>query len=211
MKKKLVVVLLGPPGSGKGTQAKKIQEKFKLDYVGSGDLLRKRAQKKDFTGKKIAQVMNKGGRVPTPVVFNIWMNKFEEIKKFKGLVVDGSPRTVYEAKMLEEALEWYDWKQGMKVFFVKLSKRQVIKRLKKRRICESCGAITFNEQKECLKCHGRLVPRKDDSLEGVNVRWEWYNREVMPTVKFYQKNKNFFVVNGDQTIENVFKDILKKI
>ncbi len=216
MKKPLVIILLGPPASGKGTQAKKIKEKFNLEYIGSGNLLRARIKKNDYTGKKIGDYVNEGKRVPTPVIFKIWMEEFSKIKKkknFKGIIVDGSPRTVYEAKMMEIALEWYDWNDNKKVFFVDLNKREVLKRIKKRRICSNCNLIVAGEEKICPKCKGKLVTREDDTASKINVRWDWYKKEVKPTVKFYEKNngKNFFVVNGNQSVEDVFKDINKKI
>ncbi len=215
-KKNFVVILLGPPGSGKGTQARMIQEKFDLDYIGSGKLLRARASKNDYTGKKIGDVIHRGERVPTPVVFKIWMEEFEKIKRkgiFKGLVVDGSPRTIFEAKMMEEALNWYSWYKETKIFFIKISKKEAIERLAKRRICKSCGegSLVKESLSECSKCGGVLVARKDDTVEAINLRWGWYKREVMPTVRFYQKKKNFFEIDGNQSIDDVFKDILKKL
>jgi adenylate kinase len=207
------IVFLGPPGSGKGTQAKMVQDKFKLECIGSGNLLRKRVQTKDYTGRKIAQVMNQGSRVPTPIVFQIWMERLEKIKKkkIKGIVFDGSPRTVHEAQMLDQALAWYGWDKEVKVFFVKISKKEVVKRIKKRKTCPFCGPVISENEKNCLKCGRQLMERKDDSLAGINVRWQWYNKEVLPTVRYYQKKKNFFTINGEQAIDKVFQDIIKKI
>ena len=90
-----VIILLGKSGSGKGTQADFVREKFGLDYIGSGDLLRARAKKKDFTGKKIARMLAVGGLIPTPAIFKLWLDRVEELKtkdNFKGLIMDGNPR-----------------------------------------------------------------------------------------------------------------------
>ena len=97
---KVVFQIMGPPGSGKGTQARFLQKHFGLEYIGSGDLLRARAKIKDFTGRKIKQEIDQGERVSTPVIFKIWMDKLESLKKkpkLRGFVLDGSPRTVFEA------------------------------------------------------------------------------------------------------------------
>lgn len=216
---KLVIVLLGPPGSGKGTQAKFLQKKFALEYIGSGDLLRARKRKRDFTGKKIARWIDAGKRVPTPVIFRIWMEKFESLKqdpKLKGFIMDGSPRSLYEAQMLEKALEWYDWAKYKKVVFVKISPKESVWRLTKRRMCQKCGRLIpyigeFRKLRKCDKCEGRLIVRVDDTIKGVKERLAWFKTDVMPAIRYYKKRGELQEVNGEQSIEDVFKDILKAV
>lgn len=219
MKKTKVIILLGPPGSGKGTQAKLLQKKFSLKYVGSGDLLRARKKKRDFTGRKIAQCIDKGNRVPTPVIFKMWMDKFETFKKdsgFKGMVIDGSPRSLYEAEMLEMALEWYDWNKYKKSLFIKISPKESIWRLTKRRMCKKCGKIIpyigeFRKLKKCDKCGGAFVVRADDTVKGVKERLGWFKTDVLPSINYYRKKGVLKEINGEQAIEGVFRDILKAI
>ncbi len=216
MAKKQVIILMGPPGSGKGTQAKLVQKKFGLDYIGSGDLLRARKKKKDFTGVHIGKWIDAGKRLPTPVIFNIWMNKLESFKKkakFNGFIMDGSPRTLEEAEMLEEALTWYQWNKK-KVIHVKLSEKEVIWRLTKRRMCQRCGRLIpyighFRKLKKCDKCGGKLIARADDTVKGVKARLGWFKSEVIPAINFYKKRGELKTINGEQSIEDVFKDILK--
>ena len=108
----LIILLFGKSGAGKGTQADLLVEKLGLEYIGSGDLLRARRAKKDFTGKKIAEVMFKGGLIPTPVIFKLWVDKVEQLKNkenFKGFIIDGSPRKIFEAYLIDELLDWYEW------------------------------------------------------------------------------------------------------
>lgn len=213
----LVVILLGPPGSGKGTQARIIQERFGLEYLGSGDLLRARKKKEDFTGRKIGQWIDVGKRVPTPVIFYLWMKKWEEfkqIKNFKGFVIDGSPRTEFEAIMMEKALKWYDWDKNKKVFYLKVSDREVIKRLINRRQCQNCGRIipwigSFKDLKTCDKCGGNLIKRPDDTEQGVKERLKWFKAEVIPAIEYYRKKGELIEINGDQPIDKVTKDILR--
>ncbi|MGE4555107.1 MAG: nucleoside monophosphate kinase, partial [Candidatus Paceibacterota bacterium] len=124
MKKPLVVIFLGKPGSGKGTQAKLLEERLGLNYVGSGELLRERKKRKDFTGEKIAKTIDKGGLVPTPVIFKLWLDEFDKLKtknNLKGVVIDGSPRKILEAYLIDEALDWYEWNKNLKVFLIKIS------------------------------------------------------------------------------------------
>jgi adenylate kinase len=215
----LVIILLGAPGSGKGTQARMLEKKFNLKYVGSGDLLRARVKKKDYTGRKIKQVIDDGKRIPTPIMFNIWMNLLEELKKnskIKGIVFDGSPRTLFEAEMLELALEWYGWLKYKKVILVDVSPKEVINRLTKRKICVNCGRIIpyigdFKKLKKCDKCGGRLIRRADDNIKGIKERLGWFKTDVVPAINYYKKTKELIKVNGEQSIEDVFKDILKTL
>lgn len=214
-----VIIILGPPGSGKGTQAELLRKKFNLEYIGSGDLLRKRAKKNDYTGRKLKNSMIKGLRTPTPIIFNIWMNKLEKFKKtprLKGLIFDGSPRTATEAQMLEQALEWYSWQKNKKTIFIDISPKEIINRLTKRRICIRCGRIVpyigqFKKLKKCDRCGGFLKKRSDDNLRGVKERLRWFRTEVKPVIDYYRKKGNLIRINGEQPIEDVSNDILKAI
>ncbi len=216
---KLIIIILGPPGSGKGTQAEFLRKKFSLDYVGSGDLLRKRKIEKDFTGRKIAQVIDKGGLIPTPVIFKLWLDKFEELKKkklFRGFVMDGSPRKIFEAYLIEEILEWYGWDKNLKVILINISPKEAIRRLIKRKICEKCGKIilptqSLKEIKKCPICGGKIIKRGDDTAAGVKRRLAWFQTEVQPVINYYQRTGRLIKINGEQSVENVFKDILKAL
>lgn len=214
-----LIIILGPQGSGKGTQAKLLQKEFSLDYIGSGDLLRERKKIKDFTGKKISQKIDAGYRVPTPVIFKIWMDKFEEYKQkkdFKGTILDGSPRTILEAQMIDQALGWYEWDKEIAVLFINISEKESINRLTKRRICKNCGRILpyigkFKEIDRCDKCGGELYTRKDDEPEDIKRRLAWFKKEVLPVVDYYREKGLLKEVNGEQSIEDVYQEILQKL
>ncbi len=216
---KQVFIILGPPGAGKGTQTKLLQKKFGLEYIGSGDLLRARKKKQDYTGSKIAESIDSGKRVPTPVIFKLWMDKLEELKQnleLKGFVFDGSPRTTFEAQMVDWALEWYDWDKNKKALFINISEQEAIDRLTKRRICKDCGRILpyigkFKTLKKCDKCGGELYTREDDEIEDIKERLRWFKEEVLPVVDYY-KNKGILIeINGEQSIEDVEQEILEKL
>ena len=219
MKKSKAVIFLGPPGSGKGTQADLLRKKFGYEYIGSGDLLRTRTKKNDYTGKKIRQVIDSGKRVPTPVIFKIWMDKLESFKKkkdLKGLIMDGSPRTVLEAEMLEQALEWYGWNKNKKVIFIDVSPKEVINRLTKRRMCRKCGKIIpylgeFKKLERCDKCGGVLIRRADDNLRAIKTKFKWFKTDVLPAFGDYRKRDSLIRIDGEQSIENVAGDISKAL
>lgn len=216
-KNPLVVIFLGKPGSGKGTQAELLGQKLDLDYIGSGDLLRARKIINDFTGEKLKKIIDTGGLAPTPVVFKLWLDKFEELKKrknLKGFVMDGSPRKILEAYLVDEALEWYEWNKNVKVMLIDISNKEAIWRLTKRRICKECGEIVpyvgkFREIKNCPKCKGKLIQRADDTVARARRRLNWFKTDVQPVINFYRKTKRLIKINGEQSIEDVFKDILK--
>ena len=217
MKKPLVVIFLGKPGSGKGTQAELLGKKLGLDCVGSGDLLRERKEKKDFTGEKLSIVVDTGGLTPTPVIFKLWLDKFEELKakkNLKGFVMDGSPRKILEAYLIDEALEWYEWDKNVKIMLIDISDKEVIWRLTKRRICKKCEEIfpylgKFRDIKKCPKCGGELIKRVDDTVSGVKNRLAWFTTDVQPVINYYRKTGRLIKINGEQSIEDVFKDIFK--
>ncbi|MGC9031308.1 MAG: adenylate kinase family protein [Minisyncoccia bacterium] len=212
-----IILFLGRPGSGKGTQTKLLQEKFKFEYIGSGDLLRAAEKNKNFSGKKISSVIDKGGLVPTPVIFKLWLDKFEELKSKKnlrGIIIDGSPRKILEAYLIDEALEWYEWHKDVKIFLIDISSKESIKRLTKRKICEKCGKIIpylgeYKNIKVCPDCGGKLIQRKDDNIEAIKKRLKWFNSEVRKVINYYKKTKRLIRINGAQSIEDVFKEILK--
>ncbi|KPJ54924.1 hypothetical protein AMJ47_02530 [Parcubacteria bacterium DG_72] len=210
---------MGKSGSGKGTQADLLIEKFGFEYIGSGELLRARAKKNDFTGRKIARVLKKGKLVPTPVIFKLWLDVMEGLKSkknLKGFVMDGNPRKLFEAYLIDELFEWYDWKNKAKALLLHISDKEAINRLTKRRICQKCKEIIpfvagFKKIKECHECGGKLIQRSDDTVSAVKKRLSWFKKEVQPIVNYYRKTNRLIKVNGEQPIEKVFKDILKCI
>ncbi|KXB08868.1 hypothetical protein AKJ56_00205, partial [candidate division MSBL1 archaeon SCGC-AAA382N08] len=179
--------------------------------------LRRRKEKDDFTGNKIAEYVDQGERVPTPVIFKIWMEKLEQFKQrdLEGFVIDGSPRTVMEAEMLDRALDWYEW-EDKKVVFVDVSEEESTERLLHRRVCEDCGEIypytqEYRDRDRCEECDGKLVTREDDTKEGIEQRWSWYREEVKPVVDYYEERGLLKRVDGEQTIEQVYKDLLEAV
>ena len=162
MKKPLIIILMGKSGSGKGTQADLLMEKFGFGYIGSGELLRARAKKNDFTGRKLSEVLKKGKLVPTPVIFKLCLDVMENLKNkknLKGFVMDGNPRKLFEAYLIDELFEWYDWKNKAKALLLHISDKEALNRLTKRRICKKCKEIIpfvekYKKMKKCHECGG---------------------------------------------------------
>ena len=219
MKKPLIIIVLGKSGSGKGTQAELVKEKLGLDYIGSGDLLRARAKEKDFTGKEIAKRLAVGALIPTPAIFKLWLDATEKLKdekNFKGLVMDGNPRKILEAYLIDDALEFYGWDKNVKIILVDISDKEAIWRLTKRRMCQDCKMLIpfvgeFRKMKKCPKCGGKLITRADDTIKSAKNRLKWFKTDVEPIIDYYKKSGRLVKVDGEQSIENVFKDILKVI
>ncbi|HCX27709.1 MAG TPA: adenylate kinase [Candidatus Portnoybacteria bacterium] len=216
-----VFTFLGRAGCGKGTQAKLLSDKLGLVYIGSGELLRERVKQGDFTGKKTDATMGQGNLVPTSLIFMLWINRLEEIKKdggnnSKGIIFDGSPRKMVEAQMLEEALKWYEWDKSFKVVLIDLSREESFNRLTKRRQCQQCGQLIpyvghYKNLVKCDKCNGELIVRQDDTPEAINQRLDLFDQEVTPVIKYYEDKGLLVRVNGDQPIDDVFTELLKKI
>jgi adenylate kinase len=216
---KLVIILLGPPGSGKGTQAKLLAKKFGLQYIGSGDVLRARQKVGDFTGKKLIKVMGRGELAPSFVIIKILGDELEKLKKqpkIKGFVLDGWTRIIHEAILADEALNWYEWDENVKVLLINISRKESFNRLTKRRQCKKCGRLIpwlgeFKKLKKCDKCGGSLITRPDDKIKVIKKRLEEYKKETIPAINYYKKQGKLIEINGEQPIEKVFQDILKTL
>ena len=213
-----IIIIIGRSGCGKGTQAKLLIKEFGFNYLSSGDLLRKKSQENNFSGIKLKQVMNKGGLVPTSIMFRAWAEKVEEMKDEidkKGVIIDGSPRSLIETELMDGVFEWYQW-NDIKIILLDISEEEAFGRLTKRRICKDCGRLIpwvgdFKNIEKCDKCGGELISRDDDNLEAIKARLDFYKKDVEPAVSFYKEQNRLIKVDGDQSIEGVYSDIKKAI
>ena len=219
-KNPLVLILLGKSGAGKGTQLDLLKNNLKLDFIGTGELLRNRKKIEDFTGKKIADVIDNGGIIATPVPFKLWMDSFENIKNSgdieNGLIIDGSPRKIKEAWLMDDALDWFEWNKRVKIILIDISNEEAISRLTRRKTCPQCGKIMmFSKNMEdienCPNCGSKLVKRQDDTAERIQKRLEWFDDEVGQVIKYYEDNNKLIRVNGEQSVDDVYSDIIKAI
>jgi len=205
--------MLGAPGAGKGTQAKKIEQEFKLPQISTGDIFRTAIKNGTEMGKLAKTFIDKGELVPDDVVVGIVKNRLEEKDCLKGFILDGFPRTVVQAESLDKELK----KKNIKIDFVinvEVDDKIVIERISSRRTCKSCGAIFSSitdkiENGKCLKCGGELFLRDDDKVETIKNRLDVYYKQTQPLIEYYKKTGVMKCVNGLQEAGKVFEDIKK--
>lgn len=220
MPKPKIVFIFGRSGCGKGTQAKLLAEKLRVDYIGSGDMLRARQNINDFTGRKINVAMDKTMNfAPTAIIFKLWVDRFEAIKEkpgFRGFIVDGSPRKIREAELIDETLGWFEWDKYLHIILIDVSREESFRRLTERRVCQDCKrhilpSAEFSAFEKCDKCGGALVVREDDTPQLINNRLDSFEEDVMPVIAYYEKSKRLAQINGEQSVQDVHKDIMKAI
>lgn len=212
----LRTILLGPPGAGKGTQAVKIVEKYGIPHISTGDIFRENIKKGTELGKKAQEYMNKGELVPDDLVIAIATARLLEDDCKNGFLLDGFPRTVYQAEKLDEFLEAHNSKID-KVVDISVGKEELMIRLTGRRVCKKCGAsyhiVNIPPKKEgvCDICGGPLIQRDDDNAETAANRIEVYEEQTRPLADYYKKAGNLVLIDGTTGLENVFADIVRAL
>ena len=212
----LRTILLGPPGAGKGTQAVKIVEKYGIPHISTGDIFRENIKNGTELGKKAQAYMNRGELVPDDLVIEIATDRLAKDDCKNGFLLDGFPRTVYQAEKLDEFLAAQGGKID-KVLDIAVGKDELITRLTGRRVCKACGAsfhvVNIPPKKEgvCDYCGGELIQRADDNLETVTNRIDVYESQTKPLIDYYEKAGNIAHIDGTTGLDNVFADIVKAL
>lgn len=211
------IVILGQQGSGKGTQAALLAEKFDLEHIDMGKTLREIALSDTPLGREIYEIQNvRKTLVSSKILREILNVKLKSIPLKKGIVFDGAPRTLDQVKYLEDAM----LEMGRKidyVFFISIPEQESIKRASRRRLCNNCqailvmGKIIKKENDRCPKCGGEVSQRKDDTPEGIKKRLEVFKNETMPVLEYYEKEGSLIKIDGMQPVKKVFSDIIKGI
>jgi len=210
-------IILGPQGSGKGTQAKLLAEKFSLEHIDMGKNLREVAKMDTPLGKEIYEIQNVTKTlVPKRILKEVLHLKLASLPREKGLVIDGAPRTMDQALYLEEALLEFGRKIN-KFIFINIPEEEAIRRISKRWICEKCkitlimGKDIQSSTDQCPTCEGKIIQRIDDTPEGVHKRLEIFRTETIPVIEYFRAKNLVLEVNGEKTIEEVFQEIITKL
>lgn len=205
------IVLLGPPGAGKGTQAKQISNNYNIPHISTGDIFRKNISEKTELGVKAKEYMDKGLLVPDELTIDIVKDRLGDEDCKNGFLLDGFPRTVKQA----EALDAFLSDNIDTALLIEVPRENILERMTGRRVCPKCGAsyhIKFNPAKVdnvCNECGSELIQRKDDTVETVGERLDVYYKQTEPLVKYYKSKNALKAVDGTKNIDVVFEDIVK--
>ena len=207
------IILLGPPGAGKGTQAAGIVEKYKIPHISTGDIFRKNIKEGTDLGKKAKEYMDQGLLVPDELTVGLVTDRITQDDCKNGFMLDGFPRNVAQAQQLGQYLNSVDLALD-RVINIEVDKDILVGRAVGRRICKSCGAtyhVEFNPPKvdgTCDVCGGELYQRADDNEETVSKRIQVYLDETKPLADYYSNEGIIANINGEQSIDKVFADIV---
>ena len=205
------IVLLGPPGAGKGTQAKKIQEYYSLPHISTGDMLRENINNNTSLGVKAKSYMSRGELVPDGLLITIIKDRLSRKDCSAGFLLDGYPRTIPQADALQMILTESSRKLDA-VLNISVNDEELIKRLSGRRMC-ACGAsyhMVFNPPKDdeiCDLCKGKLYQRDDDKAEAIKNRLIVYKKQTQPLIEYYKKKSILRTLNGGKDISGIFEEV----
>lgn len=211
------IIILGPPGSGKGTQADFLAKKYNLAHIDMGLALRQTAKEKTALGKKIAHIINtKRELVSDKIVFSVLNKELKEVPSQRGIILDGAPRRVDQIDEVEKAFKKISRKIN-RVIYLKISDRESVKRIFRRYQCSRCfarfvlGKDIKNPRYGCPVCAGKIQRRKDDTSAGIRKRLAVYRYETTPAIRYFRKKKMLLEINGEKKIGEIFKTLAKKL
>ncbi|MBO3320347.1 adenylate kinase [Clostridium perfringens] len=208
------IVLLGPPGAGKGTQAKSISNRYSIPHISTGDIFRKNISENTPLGIEAKSYMDNGQLVPDEVTIKMVKDRLQQDDCKNGYLLDGFPRTVHQAEALDNFLTEREESIDT-ALLIEVPKEFILERMTGRRVCPSCGAsyhIKFNpptNDGKCDLCGSDVIQRKDDTEETVKERLDVYENQTQPLIDFYKNKKQLSVVDGTQAINEVFESICK--
>lgn len=210
------IILMGPPGAGKGTQADFIKAEFAIPHISTGDMFRKAVKEKTPLGLEAKRYMDAGQLVPDNVTVGIVKERLSEADCAKGFLLDGFPRTIPQAQALDKTLR----EMGIEldaILNVMVNREALIDRLTGRRVCKGCGAtyhVQFNPSKngdKCEACGNELYQRSDDMPQTVTNRLDVYEKQTAPLIEYYRHKGILKDINGDQAVEKVTQSILNAL
>ncbi len=204
------IILIGPPGSGKGTQAEMLKQKFNIPHISSGDILRSEVARGTEFGKLIKGFMDKGEIGPQELITEVVL-KYLDDNCSSGFIFDGFPRTIYQAEKLSEK------HPDAKAILIQVSDEEITNRITGRRICPQCNKIynIVNSPPRkagiCDTCGTAIIQRADDNLQTIRTRIQVYNNDTKPVIDFYDKKKLLSIIDGKKDSTEIFNGILKLV
>lgn len=209
------LIFLGPPGAGKGTQAEELLQRLKISRISTGEILRQNVKDETSIGRKAKRYMEQGQLVPDEVVIQMTVERIAQDAK-KGFVLDGFPRTLEQARRLDESLNELGSAIDLVINF-ETSESTIVERLSGRRICRKCGAnyhidnIPPRKVGICDRCGGRLYQRTDDKPETIKKRLEVYRKSSSGIINYYRSRGILETVSGDLDVERGYEALVKKL
>ena len=206
----LNLVMLGPPGAGKGTQARQLRKRWNIPHISTGAMLREAVQAGTPLGRHVGAIMESGGLIDDDVMTRVVNERLHQEDARTGFLLDGFPRTIPQARSLDELVSG---RAPLVVVEIVLTEAEVVRRLASRTVCAECGTNAQNtgESATCHDCGGPLVPRADDREQVVLNRLEVYRNQTEPLVKYYGERPTFFRIDGAQLPDDVTADIIKAV
>jgi adenylate kinase len=206
------ILIMGPPGAGKGTQAARIASFCKIPHISTGDIFRAEIKQASELGKKIKSYLDSGKLVPDEVTVEVIKKRLQQDDSKKGFLLDGFPRTIPQAEALDDILRELGSSLDL-VINIRVEPQVLLERLTGRRVCQKCGTtyhVLYQPPKNegvCDQCGGELYQRSDDTVETVSNRLDVYQRQTAPLLEYYQRSGIVKEINGELSIDDVFKDI----
>ncbi len=211
------IIILGQQGSGKGTQADILAQKFDLVHIDMGKTLREVAKADTPLGREIYAIQNVTKTlVPSRILREVLHFKLGSIPREQGIVFDGVPRAMDQAIYIEEALLEFGRKIDT-VFFINISEEEAIERISKRWICKGCRSVAImgkdvqNERDKCPKCDDEIIQRTDDTISGIKKRLEVFRAETMPVINYFKEKGILIEIDGEQSVEKVSESVIKNL
>lgn len=212
------IMFIAPPAAGKGTQAELVVEKYGIPHISTGDILREISKEDSEIGSYVKETLASGKLVKDEITYQLIEERLKKEDCQNGYIIDGFPRNIEQAKEYDKILKKLNYDIG-NVILINIDEKTLEKRITGRRICENCNTIyNINDKNSspavesvCDNCGGKLYQRSDDNLEAFKTRYEMYQEKTAPIIDYYKKQEVLKEINGNDSVENIFKVIDKII